>query len=100
MFTGTVDFDPGAGVTTKTSAGLSDAFVLKLDSAGNFAWADTFGGTGSDIGWGIAVDPVGTVHLAGAYQGNVAFDLDPSGLNGLTDPGTSYNGYLVKLTQP
>jgi hypothetical protein len=97
---GSADFDPGAGTFSRTTNGGIDAFVMKLDSAGNFAWADTFGSTGSDIGWGIAVDPIGTVYLAGAYQGNVAFDLDPTGLNGLTNPGTYYNGYLVKLTQP
>ncbi len=74
--------------------------MLKLDSAGNFAWADTFGGAGNDPGWGVAVDSSGTVYLVGGYQGDVAFDLDPTGLNGLTDPGPYYNGYLVKLTQP
>jgi hypothetical protein len=98
-FQGTVDFDPGAGVASRTSAGGSDAFVLKLTSAGTFAWVDTFGGTGNDSGSGIAVDSAGTVYLVGSYQGTVAFDLDPTGLNDLTDPGPYVNGYLVKLTQ-
>ena len=43
-FTGTVDFDPGAGVYNLSSAGDTDAAVLSLDSAGSFAWADRMGG--------------------------------------------------------
>jgi hypothetical protein len=96
---GSADFDPGPGTFSRTTNGGTDAFVLKLDAAGNFAWADTFGGTGSDIGWGVAVDSTGTVYLAGGYQHAVAFDLDPTGLDGLPDSGVSYNGYLVKLSQ-
>ena len=38
-FTGTVDFNPGAGTFNLTSAGSNDAFVLKLDSAGVFQYA-------------------------------------------------------------
>ena len=38
-FTGTVDFDPGAGITEFTSAGNEDVYVLKLDENGNFTWA-------------------------------------------------------------
>lgn len=96
---GTVDFDPGAGTHSRTTAGGSDAFVLKLDSAGNFGWAETFGSTGNDIGWGIAVDAAGTVYLAGAYQGNVDFDPDPMGTYVLTNAGSFYNLYHVRLRQ-
>jgi len=34
FFNSTVDFDPGAGTCNKTSAGLHDVFVSKLNSAG------------------------------------------------------------------
>jgi hypothetical protein len=60
-FGGIADFDPGAGAFPLTSAGRSDAFVAKLDSAGNFAWARQRGGTtgDSDFGSDIAVDTSG-----------------------------------------
>jgi hypothetical protein len=49
-FYGTADFDPGPATyyisTTPLSA--SDIFILKLDSAGNFIWAKTAGGTSPD----------------------------------------------------
>ena len=42
---GTVDFDPGAGVQSRTSAGGGDLFVAKYTSGGTFTWARTYGGT-------------------------------------------------------
>src|SRR5678815_2255104 len=49
-FFGTVDFDPGPGVFNLTSAGGSDIFISKLDSAGNFIWEKKIGGIGNDEG--------------------------------------------------
>ncbi|MCA9098811.1 MAG: SBBP repeat-containing protein, partial [Planctomycetaceae bacterium] len=48
QFQQTVDFDPGAGTSNHTSAGGYDIFVSKLDSNGDFAWANSFGSTNSD----------------------------------------------------
>jgi hypothetical protein len=38
-----MDFDPGPGVANLTTAGYSDCFVEKLDSAGNFQWVKQIG---------------------------------------------------------
>ena len=73
-FNGTVDFDPGAGVTDLTSAGGNDSFVLKLDSLGNFVWAKGLGGTAADSGRSIAVDSSGNVYTAGYFIGRADFD--------------------------
>lgn len=97
MFSGTIDFNPGAGSHPKTSAGGNDAFVLKLTSAGNFAWADTFGGTGNESGGDITVDPSGLIHMTGNYSGTVDFDPDPNAAFDLTNQGTSAHMFLVKL---
>ena len=45
-FEGTADFDPGPGTFNLTPAGDLDAFIVKLDSAGNFLWAGRMGSFG------------------------------------------------------
>lgn len=48
------------------SGGCEDAFVAKLDAAGDALVYSTFlGGTGNDAGLGIAVDPAGGAYVAG-----------------------------------
>lgn len=76
-FTGTVDFNPGAGTTELTSNGGGyDVFVQKMDASGNFLWAKSFGGTGSaqDYGYGIATDASGNVYTTGFFSGFADFN--------------------------
>jgi hypothetical protein len=82
-----------------TSAGLGDIFALKLGSDGNFVWGTTIGGTGWDVGRGIAVDNASTVYLAGSYRGTVDFDPDPIDEHWLVNPGTFTNLFLLKLKE-
>ena len=84
-FDGTVDFDPGAGLDSRTSAGQSDVFLIKLNGDGSYAWTQTFGGTADDEARGVAVDSSGNVFVSGWFSGTV--DFDPSG--GGTDNRTS-----------
>ena len=73
-FSGTADFDPGAGAFDLTSTGASDIFVSKLDSAGNFVWARQMGGTNSGSGNDVAVDGSGNVYTTGHFRGTADFD--------------------------
>lgn len=75
-FGGVVDFDPGAGTYTLSSAGGFDIFVSKLDASGNFVWAKAMGGPQNDFGWGIKVDGAGNVYTTGSFL--VTSDFDPS----------------------
>ncbi|MEQ1904804.1 MAG: calcium-binding protein [Pirellulaceae bacterium] len=71
-FTGTVDFDPGAGTTNLVSLGLTDGFVLRLDDDGNFLTAVRLGGALSDGIEAIAVDPANAeIAITGSFQGTV-----------------------------
>ncbi|WP_158497726.1 DUF4347 domain-containing protein [Magnetospirillum gryphiswaldense] len=82
-FSGTIDFDPGAGTTYNlTSAGGTDTFVQKLDANGALVWARAMGGVGADVGKGIAVDGSGNVYTTGSFTGTG--DFDPGA-------GTTYN---------
>lgn len=67
-FGSTMDFDPGPGVFNLTSSG---GFLSKLDSNGNHVWAVR---AGSDAANAIAIDPSGTIYLAGNFSGTVDFD--------------------------
>ncbi|HEV2491575.1 MAG TPA: SBBP repeat-containing protein [Terriglobia bacterium] len=49
-----------------SSGGCEDAFVAKLDAAGDALVYSTYlGGAGNDVGLGIAVDPAGRAYVAG-----------------------------------
>ena len=58
---GTFENTATFGSTTLTSAGDDDAYVVKLDSSGDFAWANRLGGTGADWGNDVAVGSDGSV---------------------------------------
>jgi hypothetical protein len=94
-FSGTADFDPGAGASNLTSAGGSDIFVSKLDSAGNFVYARQLGGTGNDLGFGLAVDGAGSVYTTGVFAGTADFDPGAGTFN-LTSAGGN-DAFVSKL---
>lgn len=74
VFTGTVDFDPGAGVTNLISNGQTDAFILKLDANGNFVWAKSLGGSSYDEGLSVTADATGNIFGTGFFTGLADFD--------------------------
>lgn len=92
----TVDFDPGPGITTLTSNGSSDAFLLKLDVNGNFLWVRQFGGTDIETGLSVAVDPGGNILSAGNFKFTVDFDPGPA-VSNLTAIGNNSDAYISKL---
>jgi hypothetical protein len=86
--TGTVDFGLGPIV----GAGGYDIYVARLSPAGTVAWAKGFGGTGSDLGQGLAVDTQGNVLVTGVFMATVNF-----GGGGLLSSGAT-DIFVVKLT--
>jgi hypothetical protein len=73
-FSGTADLDPSAGTTNLVSAGNSDIYVAKYNSAGNISWARRTGGSGADAVRAITVDKPGNVYTTGQFNGLVDFD--------------------------
>lgn len=77
-YDGSVDFDPGPGSSTLTAGGLlTDAFILKLDTDGNFIWAKSIGGPSREIARDIKADASGNVILGGEFYKNCDFDPGP-----------------------
>jgi len=77
-FSNTADFDPSVNTGILTSNGMSDIFVAKYDSSGNYLWALNVGGTDIDFGRSIITDQAGSgnVSVTGSFQGTA--DFDPS----------------------
>ncbi len=93
FFSGTANFDG----TSLTAYGSRDAFVLKLDPAGNVVWVKADGGVSEDVGYSIAVDVQGNVICTGQFKGPA--NIGGSVFTSMNDPITglpSYDGYIVK----
>jgi len=68
FFSGTVDFDPSAGVKNLTSVGGDDIYVAKYTPAGALVWAVSMGGDGLDQVNNMTVDKNGNPTIIGQYQ--------------------------------
>lgn len=92
---------------TYGGGGSGDAFVAKLNAAGNaFAYATYLGGSGDDQGLGIGVDSAGNAFVTGwtkstnfptvaAYQANFGGGVTDAFVSKLNAAGTlSYSTYL------
>jgi hypothetical protein len=95
IFTGTVDFDPGDGISNLTSAGESDIFISKLDAYGNYLWAKRFGSATGDTGKSIAIDSSGNISVTGDFTGSV--DFDPGIREAVRTSLGSYDFFVLKL---
>ncbi len=94
-FSGTGDFDPGAGTHTLSGSGLGDMFATKLDAAGNFVWAFKVDSANYDSGSDIAVDTSNQYYIAGYFSDTV--DIDPTILTfNLTSNGTE-DSFVAKF---
>jgi hypothetical protein len=98
-FEGTKDFDPSAAVYNLTSSGLKDTYVMKLDSAGNFVWANKLGGSGHDAGKSLTTDLSGNVFVTGYYTGTAAYQSGgtTASLPAGTGNGNNRNGFIAKM---
>lgn len=75
-FRGSVDFDPSPVIQSITAYGNEDAFVQKLDTAGNLIWIKKFGGLSDDQCNGVTTDLTGNVLFTGFFREQA--DFDPS----------------------
>ncbi len=96
-FQSTVDFNPGTGVNNHQSNGNFDAFVVRLDTAGQYVWSRTFGGQGNDLAVAAAPDRLGNVNIGGLFSEQVDMDPGPGTLTRLSNGG--YDVYVSKFTQ-
>lgn len=84
-FSGTVDFDPGSGVSTKTANGADDIFIAKYNSLLQLQWVYQLGGSGAE--GNVRVDLEGSsIWLAGSFTNTADLDLK-SGTSSISSSG-------------
>ena len=90
FFSGSAAF----GSTSLTSSGANEVFCTKLDTDGNWLWANRAGGSSLDIGYAIASDPSGNCYIAGAFVGTANFGSVS------INPGSSNDIFIAKFGTP
>lgn len=82
------------GATTLVNANSSttvptqDIFVAKMNTNGQFLWAKSFGGIGSEDALGFAIDPIGNLFIGGYFDSSLIT------LGSTTIANTSQTGYV------
>ena len=98
-FKGELDFNPGNDSDKIASATYSDAYILKMDPAGNYVKTYVFGRSSNSyaVAGAIKFDASGNLYTAGYFTGNnVDFDPDTSEFK-LNDIGSGNNAFLMKM---
>ncbi|MDR3385639.1 MAG: hypothetical protein P4L92_01195 [Rudaea sp.] len=73
VVTGAFQQSMDLGLGQLTSEGGLDIFLAKFDSGGNTVWSESFGSSGNEIGYSVAIDGSNNIWLCGSYQGTVSF---------------------------
>lgn len=93
--TASVDFAVTFNAFNKTYSGSYDAFITKVNAAGDdLAFSTFLGGSGEDLGHGIAVDTNNDTYVTG-YTRSSNFPTYNAYSNSF---GGSYDGIVTKLT--
>ncbi len=96
-FFGSADFHPGKDSAVFISRGDEDLFIQKLDSAGNFVWAKTIGGTGYDRANALFINnSSGDIYMAGTFSDTVDF-APHGGHDTLISISGGGDGFVEKL---
>ena len=95
-FSGEMDFDPNAGNFNLVSNN-QDAFILKLNSNGDFRWARKMGGNLYESVNSIKTDEEGNVYTTGFFT-SAAADFDPgAGVFNLNNAANGADVFISKL---
>ncbi|WP_165822082.1 beta strand repeat-containing protein [Hymenobacter edaphi] len=92
-FTGTITLGSTTLSNPDPTDWTYDAFVAKMDAAGNWLWAQRIGGTGSELPTNVVLDANGNVYVAGIFTSSSMV----VGTTTLTSSGNSQSLFVAKL---
>jgi hypothetical protein len=92
-FGGTVDFDPGSGVTNLSSSGAADIFIAQYTRQGQLRRAQNMLNAQDDRGRALAISNNGNVVIAGEYSGSM--DLGDGLSISTGQPAGVYNAFVA-----
>ncbi len=95
VYEGTVDFDPGPGVTSATAITYKDIAVVKFGAGGAFGWAALAGGAQNDFMKQLRVSPQNDLYVTGSFIFSADFDPSPATYS-LTTVGAA-DAFLYRL---
>jgi hypothetical protein len=94
-WTGSTDYDVTPGAFQTTNGGGWDVFVTKLNAAGtDLVYSTYIGGSGGEVGFGIAVDGSGNAYVTG-YTNSPDYDVTPGAFQ--TTNGGLADVFVTKL---
>lgn len=94
-FSGSIDVDPGPGVTTLNSTGNYNLVIIKLNSMGQFVWAKMIACPNNIYVNDIAVDNSANLYVAGSFLGTA--DFDPGAGTNIKTSNGELDYYVLKL---
>jgi hypothetical protein len=94
-FEGVVDFDPGFTTHQISGNSVQDAFILKLDRAGNFKTVYSCGDIGVDFCTDLKIDNQGNLLVSGSFEFQVDFNSTNSN-DTLSSSGSS-DAFILKV---
>jgi len=89
------DADPGTGTYSLTPVGSSDTYMQKLDGSGNFLWAGSAGGIGTDQVNSMSLDNNGNICYTGYFE-SIA-DFNPSSNTYTLSPIGNRDAFVSKI---
>ncbi|ROL62248.1 T9SS C-terminal target domain-containing protein [Bacteroidetes/Chlorobi group bacterium ChocPot_Mid] len=91
-----IDLDPGPKEAKFYGEGGIDAFIVKLNSSGEYQWGFLITNKDSystEIIWDIAINKSGQIYLSGIFAGTV--DFNPKGNRKLVKQSGTAHGYFT-----
>ncbi len=95
-YSGTVDFDPGIATSNQSTNGTADAFILKLDSSGDYLWSGTSETSNYATGLFVVTDDNNNIYISGTFIGIVDLNFF-SGVMNFTSTGQNGDGFITKI---